>query len=286
MKIISAYTQTELDLDVVETQDPETGRVMCLIKHDSLRDVIYNQLALTAKGSVSYRYILADRDHSVVECTIDDGEGRVVTEIGESVFETLDSNISKSYPTLIATQRAFDRAVILLLKLSGKYLSNLEMGECLTFDFEPSVAKDELIENNQSVDNTVVENTIVENSSPIDDTEDDEPYVDAPIAEDAMMTIPEGIDNVVDAPIDATPEEAAAPAEEVPAEPVDNTARLAELGAIIFGKGKYEGKPDTIEQIYASDGGEFFRKLLALKSPAPSLAESLVYVKEYMSLVQ
>jgi hypothetical protein len=93
--------------------------------HDSLEDVIHNQ----AEG-VEYNFdiISADRNHSVVRCTMANTDGsRRIVAIGESLPETLDNDIAQKYPTLIASQRAFDRAAIRFLDLPGKVLSNMEM---------------------------------------------------------------------------------------------------------------------------------------------------------------
>lgn len=259
MKIRSAYVDKDLDFDVMEKADPNSNQVMLVIKHDSLRDVVYNQLNLTKSGSIEYSYIKAEKDHAVVECTINDGNGRVVKEIGEAVPETLNDNIARSYPTLIASQRAFDRAAILLLMLAGKQLSNGEMGEFLSIDFEPAILKD-----------------TTEEVPVLDDDGDDQPFMNAPISDtESLMNIPEGIDDVVD-------EEA--PAATEAAEPVDKLARIEELGNIVFGVGKYSGKPNTIAQIYEKDG-EYFRKLLKLPKPAESLTEALAMVREYIELI-
>jgi len=266
MKIRSAYVNRELDFDVMEKLDPNSNQTMLVIKHDSLRDVVYNQLNLTNNGSVEYSYIKAEKDHAVVECTIDDGKGRVVKEVGEAVPETLNDNIARSYPTLIASQRAFDRAAILLLRLAGKQLSNGEMGEFLSIDFEPAILKD-----------TVNEEMVIDNN----DT-DNKPFMNAPITvEDSLMNIPEGIDNIIEPELEE-PVEVPEPAPE-PA-PVDKEARIKELGDTVFGVGKYKDKPDTIAQIYKSNP-DFFRALLRLPKPAESLTEALKLVREYIELV-
>ena len=257
MKIKSAYVNRELDFDVVEKLEPTSNQTMLLIKHDSLRDVIYNQLEKTV--NVKYNYVKAELEHAVVECTIDDGEGRIVTEVGESVPSTLENDIARAYPALIASQRAFDRAAILLLKLPGKHLSNMEMGEFLPLDLEPAVYK----------------NDVEIMPDVIDDGANDVPYMNAPIeADNGMMTIPDGIDDVVE----EYPEDSSVSAEEI-------ETRIAELGNTVFGTGKYNGKPDTIEQIYKNDT-EYFRKLLSIPKPAESLVAILDLVREYVSLVE
>lgn len=266
MVIKSSYTDLELDFDVVEKLDPYSNATMLLIKHDSLRDVIYNQLNITETGRIDYNYVKADKDHAVVECTIDDGKGRVVKEIGESVPESLDNQIAQLYPTLIASQRAFDRAAILLLKLAGKQLSAGEMSEFISVDFETAILKSDAYDNQQV----------------LDDVQDSEPYMNAPITtEDNMMTIPDGIDDVVSDDLEM-PEENAAVEEVTNSEQIAD--RITELGDTVFGAGKYTGKPDTIAQIYANDKF-YFDKLLKIPKPADSLVEALSRVREYVDLL-
>ncbi len=274
MVIKSSYTELQLNFDVVETLDPLSNQPMLLIKHDSLRDVLYNQLNITQSGSINYNYVKADKDHGVVECTIDDGKGRVVKEIGEAVPETLRGDIAQVYPTLIASQRAFDRAAILLLKLAGKQLSSSEMSEFISVDLEPAILKSDVMEDQQV----------------LDDGNDVEPYASAPISTDNdMMIIPDGIDNVISE--DETPVEEApvTPSEEVPVEEnqtviEDLSDKIKQLGDMVFNAGKYTGKPDTIAQIYANDK-EYFTKLLKIAHPAESLADALSHVREYVELL-
>lgn len=247
MNIYSSYAGRDLNFDVMEKLDPQSGKTMVLIKHDSLRDVVYNQLNITEKGSVSYNYVKSERDHAVVECTIKDGTGRVVTEIGEAVPETLDNNIALSYPVLTAHQRAFDRAAILLLKLAGKQLSNDEMGEFLTIDFEAGFLKEDLQ---------------AEPEYPVDDNDGAE-FMNAPITTTQSEMIedePEGVEDVID--------------------PSD---RLKELGQKIplIGGNKNEGL--TLDEMYEKRK-DYLQKLVSLKTPNDKLKDIVNDIKEYLEL--
>ena len=111
--------------DFVTFEREERGRVIQIIMHDSLEDVIHNQ---TKDVHYEFDVISTDRAHSVVKCTMFNKDGtRNIVAIGESLPETLDNAIAQNYPTLIASQRAFDRAAIRFLDLPGKVLSNTEM---------------------------------------------------------------------------------------------------------------------------------------------------------------
>lgn len=261
MKFFSSYVNGDLEFGVVEKQDPISGKKLLLIKHDSLRDIVYNQLEITKKhtGSVKYNYVSCDINHAVVECTINDGEGRVITELGEAVPSTLESEISRAYPVLIAQQRAFDRAVILLLKLTGKQLSSQELSEGLSIDFEPAVYAEKVIENNNIVQEQAMEEVQ-------DDTNE-------------FFNIPEGFNDVDE---DYEPEPVVATSGiQVNDRKID---RLEEIGNKVFGCGKYKDKPDTYAQIYKNDVA-YFRNLLKIPTPAAEIKDAIALVKEYVSLM-
>lgn len=124
-KIKSNYLKLEFDVSSFEsTEDGETVQV---ISHEALENIIHNLVP----DEVGVRYELKDmhisRDHCVVSCVITDKKsGRRIQAIGETVPETLESEISKTYPALMAANRAFDRAAIRYLDLPGKTFSSLE----------------------------------------------------------------------------------------------------------------------------------------------------------------
>ena len=119
MKVKSNFFKREFDVDIFDKE--ENGKLIHVIKHDSLRHVYLNQLTGV---KATYHPVVSDINHSVVMCNITDNKGRSITEVGESLEATLTDDISKNYPTLTAFQRAFDRAMIAYLDLEGKVLSN------------------------------------------------------------------------------------------------------------------------------------------------------------------
>lgn len=124
MKLYSKYLKEEFEVNVTET-DSE-GKVISVISHDSLRNILID---LSARKGVSYGYtpLEVSQFHNVFLCTVEDQNGRKITEIGESTKYTLVGNIGKGYPSLVAAQRAFDRAVIAYLGFDGKFLSSTEL---------------------------------------------------------------------------------------------------------------------------------------------------------------
>lgn len=128
MNIHSDYLEKDLDIDVTEIKDGEDENakvVMRVVTHDSLRKIFMSEKLL--RLTYEYQPVYMDRGHYAVLCKMSDTNGRVVQEIGESLPATLTNQISKNYPILMAYQRAFDRALIAILGLEGKILSDAEI---------------------------------------------------------------------------------------------------------------------------------------------------------------
>lgn len=124
-KLYSNYLKRDFELSLIEKQ--EGDRVLQIVPHDALEDIIHNQIPLEQGVTYDYRVESTDPNHSVVICIVADQFGRRVVGIGEATPGTLDNEIAKTYPTLIASQRAFDRAVIRYLAFPGKAFSNTEI---------------------------------------------------------------------------------------------------------------------------------------------------------------
>ena len=283
MKIKSGYTKQELDFDVVEKVDTITGHVLFLIKHDSLRDVVYNQLRLTESGgSVKYNYIKADKDHSVVECVISDGKGRVATEIGEATIETLDNSITISYPTLTASQRAFDRSAILLLMLSGKNLSNNELMEFVPEDYEAvaSIPAESIgiMPAEEDVSNTVFVEGIGEMDKKVLDEADE--IFGSPDGEDEEEIVVDE-NQFAEAPISVNQTDNEV--ETMPAE--EETPNNDELANYIPMVGKNKGEKKTIKEIDSTkEGHDYLIKLTNLAKPNPSIVADIEKIKMYLGV--
>lgn len=123
-KLKSSYLNIEFEVNAFESQ--ENGDPIQIVSHESLEDIIHNQVPKEFQTKYDYNEMRIGRDHCVIRCTISDIAGRRVQAIGESVPETLETDISRCYPAVMAAQRAFDRAVIRYLGFSGKTLSNSE----------------------------------------------------------------------------------------------------------------------------------------------------------------
>lgn len=126
--IQSKYLGRDFNFEPVQMSGDD-GNPITIIPHNILFDIIQNQL--TADESVNYKYQvnLVSRDHCFIECTMTDKKGRFIQEFGESVPETLKSDIAKTIPGTMAAIRAFDRAAIRFLDFAceGKVYSDNEI---------------------------------------------------------------------------------------------------------------------------------------------------------------
>ena len=106
------------------------GRTVDMITHESLEDIILNQIPKEVGVRYDKQVVQVGREHAIVLCTISDASGRRVQSIGEAVTETLYSDIARNYPVTIAENRAFDKAAIRYLAIesaNGKVFSKEEL---------------------------------------------------------------------------------------------------------------------------------------------------------------
>ena len=127
MKIKSNYLGVDVDIDIYEGTT-EQGNEMPIVTHNSLENVILNNLP--PELGVKWDLIVEDASdtHPVVKCTMLDNNGRRVQAIGEAVANTLVNEIARNFPVTMAGNRAFDRAAIkyLALETNGKMLYSSE----------------------------------------------------------------------------------------------------------------------------------------------------------------
>ena len=127
MKLYSKTANQELEVDVMTKE--QNGQVLTVIKHASLQDIIYNQLAI-CKGPENISIdLLSHNPYPVYRCTIWDKErDRYAVGIGSGKPETLAAGIASDYADESASNRAFDRAAITYLQFPGRQLSEGELG--------------------------------------------------------------------------------------------------------------------------------------------------------------
>lgn len=131
--VFSKYFNKEFEVQTFASADNPDVQV---ISHDSLERIIFDEIPLLFPDQglnydvcVDYPKIgnpSPDPNHFVYRCTMWDKSNRKVMKVGETKTETLDTEIARNHPALIAQQRAFDRAAIAYLQLPGKTFSTIE----------------------------------------------------------------------------------------------------------------------------------------------------------------
>ena len=218
-KVKSEYFNQEFDVTTYERE--EEGRVICIINHDALEDIILNQIPLDKELMYDYEMLITDPKHPAVKCIICDKDGRRVQAIGEASPDSVETKIARMYPVLMASQRAFDRAAIRFLALPGKVFSNLEVGDA---------------------DNT---------SQPVNDFNNMQqiPSQDAPIDEFARIDVSiESEDPIrfADAPINS-PDTATVVANN------SNVNEDVDYGSVLVDLGLYKSNPKTVAEVVSTN---------------------------------
>lgn len=232
-KVLSRYLKQEFEVASYESQ--ENGESVQVISHEALEDIVHNQIPAEMNVRYDFTDMAITRNHCVIRCTVSDKDGRRVQAIGETVPETLETEISQNYPALMASQRAFDRAVIRYLNIPGKVLSSLE---------NPDKDAVNHGETKVNLDEVAPDKAPVTTGAPTK-TENAEPKPTAAPVNNAQQ-------KATEAP--QKPQTAAAPANQ---SAQNNPAASASAGpgAMMCNVGKYRSKPQTISQIYAVDPG-------------------------------
>lgn len=123
MKINIVYLGKELDLSL--SQFASGNDIINIVPHAALEDIIFNDPVCNERNvQVHYTPIVTEAGHYAFLCAISDKNGRRVEGVGESLEATLETEISRNYPTLMAVKRAFDDAAIKFLRIDKAYSDN------------------------------------------------------------------------------------------------------------------------------------------------------------------
>ena len=244
------------NFDVAMSSYSQGGKEMVIISHDALQDIIHNQIPSENKVMYDFQNITVNPNIPVFLCTICDKNGRRVQEIGEATPRSLTTNIGKSYPSLLASQRAFDRAAIRFLNFEGKIYSNMEIDEG---DFIEEVKSD--------IVDIPEENPVM---SEVPETSATGIKVKEEVAEEQPAAY-------TAAPIKATTEEKA----EKKSDPVaDDDA----YGKVVVNMGKYKNKGKTVAEICAEDRNwlKYIASMTATKSDVKEQVDAAVkYLEQH-----
>lgn len=161
MNIFSETLGKEIEVKAFET---EAGS---LLSHDDLMKVFIDN---TPRFSYQLIPDKVEKDHSVYRCIMEDTiSGSRIESVGESTPETLTTKISSDYPSLMAAKRAFDEAMITILRLPGKFYSNQQITEHSSAS-EPEPIE-ELPVNNDGIKETIEEKQENSGSEPVKEDE-------------------------------------------------------------------------------------------------------------------
>lgn len=246
MLLFSKTLQREINFATFEKEN-EFGKPIKVIFHDSLQEAIHE-----AKVKYDFNFIVANPDHTVVVCAMTDGSGRLIREVGEAIPATLDTEIARNYPSLIASQRAFDRAAIRYLDLPGKVFSNMEISiiDESMVDMETGEVTEQAPAQKAGIISSVVNDddfmSLGDDETAEEDVVVDEPAViDEPVVADVVADIEDEVN------IDGIGEVGSADALPFDVEDTEDVDDCS--GYVITMNGKYAGKNKTIAEIYASD---------------------------------
>lgn len=226
-KFLSRYLNVEFEVTSYEAQ--ENGEPVQILSHEALENIVHNLAPKELKLRYDFKDMLISDHHCVICCTFQDADGRRIQSIGETVLATLETDIARNYPAVMAAQRAFDRGAIRYFDFPGKVMSNLE-----------------------GADSNAVNNgeTNVDVSAPVANNEGKP--VDAPIAPSA----PAAAASENAAPTHAPVKNAAQGASQTAQKNSSNQKPAADPGSVIFdATQKYRGKNMTIAQVYETDSG-------------------------------
>lgn len=248
MLLFSKTLNKDINFATFEREN-DFGKPVKVIFHDSLQDVIHN----LTNAKYAFNFVKATPEHTVVVCEMADSTGRRIVEIGESTPATLDTEIAKNYPSLIASQRAFDRAAIRYLDLPGKVFSNME----ISIIDEASV--EEVISNEAPASKTPVSSGIV--SSIVEDDDmlsidntDDEVVVTADVAVENEVVVEEDPVGAIDElDVNSVLDDMSSSTSALPFETEEEVEEEDVSGYVVTMNGKYAGKNKTIAEIYATD---------------------------------
>ena len=271
MKIFSNTIGRELDVDVIQKE--QDGKVMTVITHASLLNIIYNELNICKDPDcIKMEDARPHSPYPVYRCTIWDKErNRCVIGIGSGKPETLTAEIASNYADESASNRAFDRAAITYLQFPGRQLSEEEVGIFLPEDITPVIPEATPMDIKMPVSSQAVQDEIVD-SSPV------EPIMAAPISSTTETVEEEPETPFAEAPIDNTPdvdEVEAVPTADIPAD---------ENGDFIVDFGKYEKTPTKLRDVVADEKGlEWAKKCASIPKPNAKIVDKIQVIKDYLN---
>ena len=269
-KIKSLYTNIKYELETFEKVNNEG--VMTIISHNSLERLMHNVL-MKEDCAVKYdlNFIECTEKHTVVECIIWDNKSRRISAIGESSYKSLNSDIARQYPSLTASQRAFDRAIIRYLGFEGRCYSDSEFTNVVSFDELPEeiIVNEKETNLNDDIDKIEKKTT----SAVIKDDEKSEEVLIEDIVETEGIVMNESVETFQD-----TSEET-----EVSEKVTENGVDIIdEKFNVVVDIGRFKGTNKTIREIYEEDLNWY--EWMITKCSSKNAENVISLMKEYKKL--
>lgn len=250
-KLKSEYLGKEFEVSSFEAQ--EEGETVEVVSHTALQDIAHNLLPPELKTQYSLEPLFLSPNHCVAKCVFADNTGRRIIEIGESMPNSLSTEIARNHPATMAFNRAFDKAFLRYLNVPGKVLSNLE-----------SNPTDDAVDNGETV--VDVSNAPQKAPEPPQNVPNQQKGVNPSSEKKNAQGAPAGqpgasrsIAEPRQRPNGAQAQKAANTS--VPAKPPqENTtgvATIEEIGNTLCNVGRYNNTGMTVARLYAEDQGYF-----------------------------
>lgn len=170
MLIKSAYLKKDIEVEAVDFVDGQED--VKIIPHAVLEDIVYND-PICVENVVQPHFLCVVREphHYAFLCTLTDRNGRRVEGIGESLPETLTTDIARKYPVLMAQKRAFDDAALKFLGITDAYSdAQIQKSKGVPVAEKKETAKEEFSSASQPA-MPIIEGISVESSIPASEAE-------------------------------------------------------------------------------------------------------------------
>lgn len=268
MLVEEKFASKHLGMEVTYRKEDiiDGDAIITLISHESLKDILLNQVPSDLGIQYTFNVIKSELNHSVVICVITDNTGRRIEALGESTLPTLTTEISRNYPTTMAKKRAFDQAVIDYIGMPGKVYSDVQIDLCYSSSVTPVV--------DYSLDNEVSSDTII--TTDLHGVVKDDAYCDCDEEHTETIVSNDG-DDLTDESHDGSPIFN-------PSELDDDSSKLKTIGDTVFNlTGTYKDKRFTIAQIYEMDY-KYFCNVVKLTSRSEEIQKQVNLMKEYQKI--
>lgn len=274
MKLFSKTLNKNIDL--LATTRLSDNKKVIIVTHKSLLNC-FNEIQLEHKLKLELKELHISLNHNVFLAKISDKNGFEVQEIGETTPDTLNSQIARENPALVAAQKAFDRAIIQYLNFRENVYS---IHEISPFDTKPAAQIKTTIVQEEKERFEYKETPLeVSVKKPKKDDMTINIEFDEPIKYQKVEVKKE---SNAEAKVEKTTRKATQ---------VDNATKevvatsSSEHGAVVIDLGKYKNKGMTIREIYETDPA-WLEKIIRFKVSSPEGQKQLDSITRFLKEVK